>query len=67
MGATLVEATEGQGARGVVDHQHLLRTDASLALICVDEPASIDEFVGENQDLLNDLVVVVEDVHVRLA
>jgi PII-like signaling protein len=64
-GATLVEAAEGQGGRGVVHHQHLLRADVSLAVICVDDPASIDEFVKDSQDLLDGLVVVVEDVQVR--
>lgn len=66
-GATLVEAAEGQGTRGVVHHQHLLRSDVSLALICVDEPMSIDEFVRANHDLLDGLVVVVEDVQARRA
>ncbi|HET8990414.1 MAG TPA: DUF190 domain-containing protein [Acidimicrobiales bacterium] len=66
-GATLVEAVEGQGARGVVHHQHLLRSDVSLALICVDDPATIDTFVSESSDLLDGLVVVVEDVRAQRA
>ena len=66
-GATLIEAVEGQGAHGVVHHQNLLRSDVSLSLLCVDDPSSIQRFVGENGDLLDGLVVVVEDVTARRA
>lgn len=63
-GATVFEGHQGFGATGTVRRTHLLRDDAPLAIVVVDDPARIDRFVESIADLLGDVLAVVEEVTV---
>ncbi len=61
-GATLVQAAEGQGRSGSLRRQHLFVDDAALALIVIDAPDRIAEFLEASADILADTVVTVTDL-----
>lgn len=61
-GATVLEGVRGFGASGAVHHSRLLRDDAPLAVVMVDEPERIEAYLRAVDDLLDGVLVVLDDV-----
>ena len=63
-GATVFEGSEGYGASGHVHRTHLLSDDRPLALVIIDHPDKIDEFLDAVSHLLDGILVIVEEVEI---
>lgn len=65
-GATVLKGVESYGAGGLVHTARLLSLseDMSMVIIIIDEPARIDAFLPQLDDLVTGGVAVVEDVSV---
>lgn len=61
-GATVFEGYEGYGASGHVHRTHVMSDDAPLALVIVDEPHRVEQFLDDVADLLHGVLVVTDDV-----
>jgi hypothetical protein len=63
-GATVFEAVEGYGASGHVHRPHFMVADAPVTVVIVDKPESVDSYLNDVADLLNDVLVIVDDIDV---
>ena len=63
-GATAFEGDQGYGLSGHVHRGHLMTDDRPLALVIVDDPIKIDEFLENIADLLDGLVATVDDIEI---
>jgi uncharacterized protein len=63
-GATAFEGDQGFGLSGHVHRGHLISDDRPVAVIIVDEPTKIDEFLVNITDLLDRIVVTIDEVEI---
>ena len=63
-GATVFEGREGYGASGHVHREHLLSDDRPLAVVVIDRPDKIEEFLDEVAHLLDGVLVAVAEIEV---
>jgi uncharacterized protein len=63
-GATVFEGDEGFGESGVMHRAHILSDDRPLALVIIDEPDKIDNFVEEVTALVKGIVATVVNVEI---
>ena len=63
-GATVFEGIEGYGASGHVHREHLLSDDRPLAVVIIDQPDKIDEFLDAVSHLLDGVLVTVDEIEI---
>ena len=63
-GATTFEGDQGFGFSGHVHRGHLMTDDRPLALVIVDDPTKIAEFLENIADLLDRVVATVDEIEI---
>ena len=63
-GATVFQAQQGFGTGGRTHGHHLLSDDSPRAVVLVDQPDKIEDFLNASSGLLDTVFVMVEDVEI---
>ncbi len=61
-GATVFEGDEGYGQSGHLHQEHFLSDDRPLAVVIIDEPDKIDQFLNDIAGLLDGVLVTVDEI-----